>query len=57
MAYPGGVAGYAERQCWPAAQRGRAACLWHRPGGCDPAAAMKLAERRLSRVPSVNAAK
>jgi hypothetical protein len=54
---PGAPAGYAKLQCWETAQRGRAVCLWHRPGGCDPAAALPLAERRLSRIPSISDAR
>lgn len=49
--------GHDRLNCWPTAQLGRAACLWHRPGGCDPAAAVPLAERRLSRIPSISDAR
>jgi hypothetical protein len=57
MALPGEPAGYTAVQCWPAAQPNRAFCLWHRPGGCDPVPGLRLAERRLSRVPSPSAAR
>ena len=45
--FPGQPQGYVQLGCWPTAQQSRAACLWHRPGPCDPAAALPLAERQL----------
>jgi hypothetical protein len=57
IAVPGEPAGYTAVRCWPAAQPNRAFCLWHRPGGCAPAPGLRLAERRLSRVPSPSAAR
>jgi phosphatidylinositol glycan class B len=56
-AVPGEPAGYTKLQCWPAVQRSLAYCLWHRPGICSAVPALRLAERRLTPVPSVSGAR
>ena len=56
-AVPGEPAGYTRLQCWPAVQQSLAYCLWHRPGLCSAVPALRLAERRLTPVPSVSGAR